>query len=219
MDQSFARKMLLKIGIAILALALVDLVYINWWVLQGQSQSSKVKNQNSDQPAAAVSTPTPSPAASASPMAKEADQTQPSPATKTETIIQKETQTIVQTAQKEIFVPIGSGSTFSHDYADLSGLKVTIDTTKYSAIDSVYFEASIRLQDGNGKMFTQLFNETDKHPVWNSEMSTSSATSTFTTSSKINLDSGAKTYKIQAKTNLTAYAAHVENARIHIILK
>lgn len=217
MDQSFARKMLLKIGIAILALALVDLVYINWWVLQGQKPVAR--NQELGEQKTVATLPSPSPSVSASPMAKEAGQAQPSPVTKTETVIQKETQTIVQTAQKEIFVPIGSGSTFSHDYVDLPGLKVTIDTTKYSAIDSVYFEASIWVQDGNGKMYTQLFNETDGHPVWNSEMSTSSAISTFTTSAKINLDSGAKTYKIQAKTNLTAYAAHVENARIHIILK
>ncbi len=217
MDQSLAHRILVKIGLSILAIALVDLVYINYWVLQNKPSELKGQSLEPNRSLEAVSSPSPSALASAKPSPTASPQA--SPVTKTETIVQKETQTIVQTAQKEIFIPIGSGSTFSHDYIDLAGLKVSIDTTKYSQIDSVYFEASIWVQDGNGQMFTQLVNETDNHAVWSSELSTSSATSISAASPKVKLDSGAKSYKIQAKTNITAYAAHVENARIHIILK
>lgn len=216
MDQSLLSRILAKIGIAIIVLALADLLYLNWWIVK--SQKPVTSDQRGAEGIISVASPSVSSVVSPSP--------QPSPSpivetktVETKTVVEKESQTIVQTAQKEIFIPIGSGSTFSSSYADLAGLEVTIDTNKYSSIESVVFEGSIWVQDGNGKMFTQLFNKTDGHPVWNSEISTSSASGTLTASSKINLDSGSKTYKIQAKTNLTSYAAHVDSARIKITLK
>lgn len=211
MDDSFASRIFAKIGIAILVLALADLLYLNYWVLH---QKPETDSQRGEITVAASPEPTASP------------QESPSPASSTsktivekETVVEKETQTIIQTAQKEIFIPIGSGSTKNKDYTDLSGLEVTIDTGKYGAIESVVFESSIWVQDGNGKMYAQLYNETDSHPVWNSELSTSSASGVLTTSPKITLDSGSKTYRVQAKTNLVEYAAHVENARVKITLK
>lgn len=215
MDQSLLSRILSKIAVAILVLALLDLGYLNWWVVRNEKLKSK--NEKFDEPRVVetVSSPlpdfSPSPTASATP--------EPSPIVKTETVIQKESQTIVQTAQKEIFIPIGTGSTKSNSWVDLPGLEVTIDTGKYSAIESVVFEASIWVQDGNGKMFAQLYNVGDKHPVWNSEISTNSPKAALTTSAKITLDGGARTYQVQAKTNLTEFAAHVENARLKITLR
>jgi len=204
-----------KIGAAILALALLDLVYINYWVVKQDSV-----NRESRQVETITASPQPSasPLSSpdSSPIAKNSADTK---TIETKTVVEKEIQTIVQTAQKEIFVPIGSGSTKSSSYVDLSGLEVSVDTTKYSGIDSVVFEGSIWVQDGNGKVNAQLYNKTDSHPVWNSQISTSSANGVLTTSSKINLDSGNKIYRVQAKTDLVEYAAHVDGARIKITLK
>lgn len=212
MEQSFAKSILVKLGISIAILAFVDLVYLNFVVFQ-QNQSANVEEQKvADDRKIATSSPVSEPSATPT-SAKEI---------KTETVVNNtvvEREIVVQSAQKEIFIPIGTGSTFSHDYVDLAGLEVSIDTTKYAAIDSVVYEASVRVQDGNGKMYTQLFNKTDGHPVWNSEITTISATNELKVSSKINLDAGNKTYVVQAKTDLTSYAAHVSNARIKIILK
>jgi hypothetical protein len=218
MDQSFVQRILAKIGIAIMAIALIDLVYLNWWVLK--DQKSRIKDQNLGELRSVEIKPSPLLPASGSPTPSSSLEPKTEIKTvETKTIVEKESQTIVQTAQKEIFIPIGSGSTFSSSYVDLSGLEVTIDTNKYSAIESVVFESSIWVQDGNGKMYAQLYNASDKHPVWNSEISTNSASGVLTTSSKIILDSGSRTYRVQAKTNLTAYGAHVDNARLKIVLK
>lgn len=220
MENSLLQKILVKIGIALLIIAFVDLVYVNYWVLKQSNLNSARQEQK--EPIAqleekrTVETLQNPPAA---PQASPKESVEPSPIVKTETVVEKQTQTIVQTAQKEIFIPIGSGSTFKSDYEDLAGLEVTIDSGKYGAIESVVFEASLWVQDGNGKMFTQLYNTTDKHPVWFSEISTSSSKAILAASPKITLDNGARTYRVQAKTNLTAYSARVENARIKIVLK
>lgn len=215
MDQSLLSRILSKIAVAILVLALLDLGYLNWWVIK--NQKSNIKDQKLEQARVveAISSPTPE----VSPPSSVSEPKTETKTVETKTVVERETQTIVQTAQKEIFIPVGSGSTKKNGYDDLAGLEVTVDTGKYSAIESVVFEASIWVQDGNGKMFAQLYNVGDKHPVWNSEISTNSPKAALVTSAKITLDSGARTYRIQAKTNLTEFAAHVENARIKITLR
>ncbi|MBI2598711.1 hypothetical protein HYW40_00615 [Candidatus Curtissbacteria bacterium] len=206
MEKSLLSKILAKIGIAILVVALFDLAYLNYLTFKTvTTNESRTANLNPSPNATVEAVP------DASPQAQEAVEPAPAPSVIKETI--------VQTAQKEIFIPIGSGSTFNNNYTDLAGLEVAIDTAKYGAIESAVFEAAIWVQDGNGKMFAQLYNKTDGHPAWNSEISTSSAKGVLTTSGKVSLDSGAKTYKVQAKTNLTSYAAHVDNARVKITLK
>src|SRR3989344_5352210 len=220
MNDSLAQRILAKIGVAILIVAVVALLFLKYWVIS-QDQKLKIKDQNvlqTEEKKTEVAFESPSPYALPSPMPSIEPKTEVR-TVETKTVVEKESQTIVQTAQKEIFIPIGGGSTFSNSYIDLAGLEVSIDTAKYSTIESVVFEASVRVQDGNGKMYTQLYNVSDKHPVWNSEISTGSSTSILATSPKIILDSGAKIYRVQAKTNLTSYAAHVDNARIKITLK
>lgn len=217
MDSSIFARIFSKIVIAIIVLALADLLYLNYWVLSNQRQETENKNQDEARVITEAS-PSPSPEESVSPEPKSSPAVE-TKTVETKTVVEKETQTIVQTAQKEIFIPIGTGSTKKNSYEDLAGLEVTIDTNKYSSIESVVFEASIWVQDGNGKVFAQLYNKSDGHPVWYSEISTGSATGVLTTSSKISLSSGNKTYKVQAKTNLVEFSGHVDNARIKITLK
>ena len=215
-NQSLFSKILFKIGLAIVAIALLDLVYINYLVLQ-QNQKLAAAGVESQRLVVIEPPATPTPVASGSPAPTILPTSAPLTIVKEEKVIEK--QTVVQTAQKEIFIPIGSSSTFNSSYTDLAGLEITIDTTKYSAISTVDFEASIWVQDGNGKMYAQLYNKSDGRPVWNSEIATSSGSGVLTVSSPISLENGARTYRVQAKTNLTAYAAHVENARIKITLR
>ena len=222
MEQPLLSRILAKIGIAILAVALADLLFVNYWLIKTENLKGEPVSENGIQLSRVIdpkSESSPLSLPSSSPSPTKSSSAQPSPIVKTETVIEKQTQTIIQTAQKELFIPIGSGFTKSNSYEDLAGLEVTIDTSKYSAIDSIVFEASLWVEDGNGKMYAQLYNWTDKHPVWLSEITTVSAKGILTTSQKINLEKGSRVYKIQAKTDLSNFAAHVENARIKITLR
>jgi hypothetical protein len=119
---------------------------------------------------------------------------------------------------KEFFIPFGSGTNSSDDWGDVAGLKASIDSSNYSPIKSIVFEASISVPAGNQTTYARLFNETDKHPVWFSDVSLDGETPQLLISKPITLDSGNKTYKVQMKTSLK-YQAILNQARIHIIIK
>lgn len=219
-NQSLFSKILFKIGLAIVAIALVDLVYINYLVLtqnqrveesESQSEKRKITDVSPTPASSSESSSTPTPAAIPTPTSP------PSTIVKEQTVVEK--QTVVQTAQKEIFIPIGSGSTNSNAYAVLSGAQVTIDTTKYSEIDSVKFEANIWVEGGNGRAYAQLLNVTDNNPMIESLISSAKGAGDFQSSGNVPIPSGSKTYGIVAKTDLVNFAAHVDGARIKITLK
>lgn len=221
MEQSFLKSILVKIAFAILVLALIDLGFLNWWVLT-QSKESKVASTAADlrdvsgeveQQNEGQTSPTPTPNGAS----KSAATPTPTTIIKEQTTVQQNT--VVQTAQKEFFIPIGDGSTQSDSYVNLPGVQVTINSANYTGILSVDFEANIWVTNGNGIMYAQLYNLTDGHPVWNSEISTNSGSGVLTVSAPITLDSGQKTYVVQAKTGLTNFPANVSTARVHILLK
>lgn len=226
MNDVQSSRILGKIGLAILAVALVDLLFLNYWVLNNDRFNNLRevggKNRNVDvvSTSSAGITPvfeSPAPSPSTQPNVKTVETSLP--AGKQETVVEKQTQTIVQTAQKEIFVPMGSGLSNSNTFADLFGVEVTIDTSKYSAIDSVVFEASLWVEGGNGQAVARIKNVTDSNPYIESQISNNSSTGTVKTSGKIPFPPGQKTYRVQAKTDITNFAAHVDNARIKITLK
>jgi|WetSurMetagenome_2_1015567.scaffolds.fasta_scaffold406953_1 hypothetical protein len=119
---------------------------------------------------------------------------------------------------KEFFISFGSGTNSSGDWEDVAGLKVSIDSSNFPSMKSAVFEASINIPTGNQTAYVRLFNETDGHPVWYSELSLEGGVPQFLISKPITLDSGNKTYKIQMKTSLK-YQANLNQARIHILLK
>src|SRR3989339_920105 len=137
MEQPLLSRILAKIGIAILAVALADLLFVNYWLIKTENLKGEPVSENGIQLSRVIdpkSESSPLSLPSSSPSPTKTSSAQPSPIFKTETVIEKQTQTIIQTSQKEIFVPMGSGSTNSHTFFDLSGTDVTIDTSKYSAI-------------------------------------------------------------------------------------
>ena len=218
MEDSILSRILSKLAIAIIAIALVDLLYLNWWVIR--SQKLEVRSQKPDQERSVdlksseelliTASPTPD----ASPANKEVE----TKTVETKTVVEKETQTIVQTAQKEIFIPIGSGSTKSNSYSELPGVEVTIDSSKYNQIESAVFEATIWVEGGNGRAFAQLYNVDDKNPIYESIISHNLGTGALKTSNNFNLGSGVRTFRVMAKTDLVEFAAQVNNARIKITL-
>ncbi len=119
------------------------------------------------------------------------------------------------TAVKEYYIAFGSGTGMADDWTDVTGLSAYIDSTQYGRIKSVTFEASVFIPTGNERAYVRLFNATDKHPVWFSEVSVEGGQSQLLISQPITLDPGNKLYKVQMKTSLK-YQANLAQSRLHI---
>lgn len=132
-------------------------------------------------------------------------------------ITTKTTQRTVASGVKEFFVPLGSGSTQNDQWEDIAGVEAYIDTNSYAQIQTVYFEVSMGIPTKNGVVYARLYNVTDKHPVWFSEVSTDSQTSKLV-ATQIKLDPGNKQYRVQMKTTLK-YPSILDFARVKIITK
>lgn len=133
------------------------------------------------------------------------------------TIIAKTTTKTQASSVKEYFIPLGSGSTQNNQWEDIPGVEAYIDTNSYSQIQTVYFEVSMGIPTKNGVVSARLYNVTDKHPVWFSEVSTDSDTSKLV-ATQIKLDPGNKQYRVQMKTTLS-YTSVLDFARVKIITK
>lgn len=118
---------------------------------------------------------------------------------------------------KEYFIAFGSGTNSSSDWQDVPGAEAVLDFGNYQNIKEVKFEASITVPTANQAVWVRLFNKTDQHPVWNSEVTMSGGASSYMVSSPIVYDKGSKTYQVQMKTQLK-YTANLTQARLHIIL-
>lgn len=117
---------------------------------------------------------------------------------------------------KEFFVPFGTGSNSSDDWQDVGGLRATLDPANYGNIKTVTFEASVRIPTGNETAYVRLYNATDKHPVWFSDVSLEGGTAKLLISKPITLDSGNNIYQVQMQTSLK-YPAFLDQSRLHII--
>ena len=116
---------------------------------------------------------------------------------------------------KEFYVPLGTGTVGSTDWTDVKGAAAHIDTKLYGKFKKVTFEASISVPSGTASV--RLFNATDKHPVWYSEMTLSNAGPELLTSSGITLDGGNKLYQVQMKSQLGA-TTNLLQSRVHTII-
>lgn len=123
----------------------------------------------------------------------------------------------VTSSVKELFIPLGGGTNSTDDWADLAGIQAYVDTRNYGKIKTVVFEAALRIPTGNEVAYARLYNVTDKHPVWNSEVSLEGGTPKLVVSSLFTLDEGNKLYQVQMKTSLK-FQAILDQARIHITL-
>lgn len=127
-----------------------------------------------------------------------------------------QTNVVQNSAVKEFFVPLGGGSSTASDWEDIPSAQAYIDSTSYGKIKTVTFEASLYTPTGNQTAYARLFNVTDKHPVWSSDVSIEGGTPQLRLSQNITLDQGSKLYQVQMKTQLQA-RTNLESARIHIL--
>jgi hypothetical protein len=116
----------------------------------------------------------------------------------------------------EFFVPFGSGSGDATDWRDVPGLSATLDTANYGQNKTVTFEVSLRIPTGNEIVYARLFNVTDKHPVWFSDVSLEGGTPGLVVSQPVTLDAGNKTYQVQLKTSL-GFLSFIDQSRLHIV--
>ena len=224
MDDSSSGRIFGKIGFAILAIALFDIGFLNYWVVKNDKLISNFESFISQSRTADVGQDQKADAQTVKTEEQEDATSSPSPGASADTDVVKvmtttKIETVVQTAQKEIFIPLGTGSTKSYSYVELAGLEVAIDPSKYSGIDSIVFEASLWVDGGNGRAWAELYVVDDKNPLIESQISNPTSTGVLKSSGKIPIPNASKTFRVQAKTDLVDYAAHVENARIKITLK
>lgn len=129
--------------------------------------------------------------------------------------------TIVQTVIsqtsgiKEVYIPLGTGETTASSWSNVPGALAAIDSSKYPGFKQVTFDANITVPTANEIVWIRLYDMTDKHPVWNSEMSMDTPTQFI--SIPISLESGNKLYQVQMYTQLQ-YLATLNLARVHITL-
>ena len=123
-----------------------------------------------------------------------------------------------QNSIKDYFIPLGSGTNQTSDWADVPGVQAVVNLGQYQNIKEIRFEASVYVPTGNQSVSVRLFNATDKHPVWYSEVAMSENTSASLTSGPIIYEKGDKLYTVQMRTQLQSLA-NLTQARIHIILK
>ncbi|MBI5620959.1 hypothetical protein HY949_04215 [Candidatus Gottesmanbacteria bacterium] len=138
--------------------------------------------------------------------------------TRLETRGASESQTLVSSTSnnaKEYYIPLGTGNTKSNIWQDLPGVEAVINTENYPSIKSVTFEAYLKIPTANGRVFVKLYNVTDKHDVWFSEIS-SEGPILMKKEAVITLERGTKTYRVMGLSTLS-YDANIENARLRIV--
>lgn len=120
---------------------------------------------------------------------------------------------------KDNYINLGSGSNQSTDWVDVSGTLTTADIGQYQNIKEVHFEAFINVPTANGSVSVRLFNKTDKHPVWNSEVTRDGTSETYHfISPAVTYDTGPKLYQVQMKTQF-GVLANLTSSRIHVVTK
>lgn len=115
------------------------------------------------------------------------------------------------------YVPIpGAGSTLATDWTALAGTDFYLGKADFPGLTEVYFEANVKLLNGNGAAFVRVFDVIHGIAVVGSEVQTSNQTSTFLSSGKISLWEGFNHYQVQAKS-LTADTTVYESGRLKMV--
>jgi hypothetical protein len=119
---------------------------------------------------------------------------------------------------KEIYIPLGNGTVKSSDWVAVQGAEVVLDTVNFPKIKSMIWEAFLQIPTGNGRVYAKLYNVSDQHEVWQSEVSVEGGGVQRMESKNIILDSGRKLYRVMMKSSM-GYEAVLESARLKIILE
>ncbi len=126
---------------------------------------------------------------------------------------------IKKSEAKVSYINTGFGTNQSSEWSDVFGAATTADIAQYDNIKEVRFEAFINVPTANGAVSVRLYNKTDNHPVWNSEVTKEGKAETIQFISPIvNYDLGPKLYQVQMKSQLNVVANLVQS-RVSITTK
>lgn len=205
------RTLLVIVLILLIIFFLGDLIFLNWKVLEAKPTIKTVPAATVDNPVLPSGIPEALTSCPQSCLSRIYEAT--ASLKLSAPVSQKET--TVTSQIKEIMITLGSGSSKAGDWEDINGVSAYIDSSKYGKIKSVIFEASVLIPNGNQGVYVRLFNTTDKHPVWFSEVYHEGGITKLLISPPLTLDSGNKLYQVQMKTTLKDLA-NLNQSRIRI---
>lgn len=193
------------IGIVIFLLT-INSIFLSYTLTKESSLQKTTPQENPD--FSPPPTPTPCSSCETTPLPTVHTQTQP--------VVQK--QNAMQPLAKDYFIPLGSGTNQTNDWTDVAGAQVSVNFGQYQNIKEVRFEATVTTPTSSQVVWVRLFNTTDKHPVWYSEVQTQGESSAYLVSQPLTYDTGLKTYQVQMKTQLQGLT-NLTQARIHVVLQ
>lgn len=113
-----------------------------------------------------------------------------------------------------IYIPLAaSGTSSAGDWTNISGTTVTIDPADYPGYTSMQFQANIQIFQ-QGIAYARV-GSSDGTAILGSEISTNATSYTAVSSGNFTLP-GKKSYLLQLKSQVTNYAASVQNAQIKV---
>lgn len=119
---------------------------------------------------------------------------------------------------KVSYVPLGgSSSTSNTDWTDISGSDFYFNKTDYPGTTSVSWEVSLHSFLGGNKVYSRLYDVTNKRAVDGGELSTDSSSSILVRSGNLTIWSGNNLYRIQAKSS-SGTPANLDSPRLKITL-
>lgn len=133
----------------------------------------------------------------------------------TQQVTNNTTQQVSGGAQ-EFFVPFGAGSGASQGtYATLGSLQAYVNMSQYTGVQTVTFEVSATIPNGNQSISIQLYDATDGYAIPNSQVTMSGGTPQLLISPNLTLPAGNKLYQVQVNTQLNS-SITIDQARLHI---
>jgi hypothetical protein len=120
-----------------------------------------------------------------------------------------------QTNLKEVWIPLGSGSTTSLDWSTQGSASISVDLSRYPSIKEMYWEAAVSILGGNvsARLITGQNNV-----ISNSEVQHNSSTLTWKRSAALPLPGGTQTFSVQLRSS-SGEKAELSNSRLHLIFE
>lgn len=117
---------------------------------------------------------------------------------------------------QEFFVPFGAGSGASQGtYTTLGSVQSYVNMSQYTGVQTVTFEVSATIPNGNQTIYIQLYDATDGYPIPGSQVTMSGGTPQLLISPNLTLPAGNKLYQVQINTQLNSPIT-IDQARLHI---
>ncbi len=115
------------------------------------------------------------------------------------------------------YIPVpGSGSLLAYQWTKLAGTEFYFNPADFPNLSKAYFEANMRLLNGNGLAFLRLFDLTAGIEIWGSEIQTANQADTVVVSDPLQFRTGNHLICVQAKS-LTADTTVFTSGRLKII--